>query len=346
MGIEERKTHLIVKMLFASTACLIYTCKMTELFGTGRFLQNTIVLDGNIQQGKISNKMWTIPDRNMAVITVIKQGRLGNNMFQYAALKGMAKLSGRKPILSETVRGLKKIFDLSVEWVTPAVLDRYNFTRYNENLDVRNVNKTIREFLEIGREQNVKLNGFFQSFRFFDSVKTAIRQEFTFKKRVKEAVMRTFKRRFSNLDNVTTVGLHVRLGDMAKYHLERRGFVMPPKTYFQKAMEYFRTKYPNVYFFIRSDNEEKDVLKYLSPHDFDHVFIRKGLRYVDFATLALCDHVIISRGTFSWWAGWLNRGTTIYYKYYNPKNISKSRIPPDEDYIPRDRENHWIPIGH
>ena len=40
----------------------------------------------------------------------------------------------------------------------------------------------------------------------------------------------------------------------------------------------------------------------------------------DMALFSNYDHLITSIGTFSWWAGFYNRGTVIYYKDWVAEN--------------------------
>jgi galactoside 2-L-fucosyltransferase 1/2 len=41
----------------------------------------------------------------------------------------------------------------------------------------------------------------------------------------------------------------------------------------------------------------------------------------ELALLASCDHVLMSTGTYGWWAAWLAKGTTVYYADW-PRNGS------------------------
>lgn len=53
----------------------------------------------------------------------------------------------------------------------------------------------------------------------------------------------------------------------------------------------------------------------------------------------LCDHVITTVGTFSFWCGYLSEGTVIYYKDMLPDGYrDKTRWFVSDDYWPPD----WI----
>jgi galactoside 2-L-fucosyltransferase 1/2 len=58
----------------------------------------------------------------------------------------------------------------------------------------------------------------------------------------------------------------------------------------------------------------------------------------DLAILTLCDDIIMTVGSFGWWAGWLAGGTTIYWKDY-PKPHSDLAVHFNTvDYYPK----NWI----
>jgi len=46
------------------------------------------------------------------------------------------------------------------------------------------------------------------------------------------------------------------------------------------------------------------------------VFISTEDIAVDLAVLSLCNHSIVTSGTYGWWAAWLVNGTTVYYRNF------------------------------
>jgi len=120
------------------------------------------------------------------------------------------------------------------------------------------------------------------------------------------------------------------------------GFILPQPSYFLNAMKYFVKKYNRVQFILASDdlswckkNIVGENIEY-SDHNYP----------MDLAIMSLSDHIIISRGTYSWWAGWLCKGTTVYHAKM-PQNgthaatvyKNNSRVP-----VPEDEYNHLISI--
>ena len=61
---------------------------------------------------------------------------------------------------------------------------------------------------------------------------------------------------------------------------------------------------------------------------------------VDLAVLASCDHIIMSTGTYGWWAAWLTGGVVVYYKYPAREGSLYSKHFNGDDFFPP----HWIPM--
>jgi galactoside 2-L-fucosyltransferase 1/2 len=61
---------------------------------------------------------------------------------------------------------------------------------------------------------------------------------------------------------------------------------------------------------------------------------------IDLAILTMCDHTIITSGSFGWWAGWLAGGMVVYYKGFPKPNTSMGNCLNHSDYyLP-----NWIPM--
>ena len=101
--------------------------------------------------------------------------------------------------------------------------------------------------------------------------------------------------------------------------------------YFQ-AMSYFANgafkANINLQFLVVSEDRQWALENILLPTSFHAPPHRINITHVtrndaarDLAVMAACDHVIMSTGTFGWWAGWLANGTTVYYSDW-PRNGS------------------------
>lgn len=72
----------------------------------------------------------------------------------------------------------------------------------------------------------------------------------------------------------------------------------------------------------------------------DVIILKGGSAELDFATLASCQHFIMSTGTFSWWAAYLTQGEVVYYdRWPHPGSRVESETNL-ADVFPSD----WIPM--
>lgn len=131
-----------------------------------------------------------------------------------------------------------------------------------------------------------------------------------------------------------TVGVHIRHsfeGDGQTVYLR-----FPPNEYFEGVLDYFREKHGqgNVVFIVAGDDSEylrnapwmngqEDVLAI--PHEPSRTPID------DLASLAACDNMVITVGTFGWWAAFLGdlrnkfQGDIIYYSDMFNMEVSPNR---------------------
>ena len=303
----------------------------------------------------VTSQQYTTPEQPRGTVrgmmSVDHMARLGNNMHEYAALRGLAARTGHMTILPPMFSKMSQIFNLSIPVGTNEDISKTEFLKYMEQWGTPCANSTIHNVTRMGNV-NILLHGFFESYRYFENINDVIRKDFTFSHNTMTQVQRFFKKNVNNLrhhGNVTTIGIHIRQGDLKKNDswLVERGWILPPISYFQKAMEYFRSLYNNTVFIICTDDVRWAQENILDNVTHDVIVSRNNADHVDLAILATCDHVIISRGTFSWWAGWLTTGTTIYYRqYYHPKGSVGAKYHPKWSYIPRDSKNHWKAMGH
>lgn len=105
---------------------------------------------------------------------------------------------------------------------------------------------------------------------------------------------------------VTWVGIHIRRGDFLTFFK-----IDTSMNYLTSAMNYYRRKYVNCRFLIASD-DKKYVRENLG--NLTDVFITPDTFFSghDFGALALCDHTIVTAGTYGWWAAWLAGGDVIH----------------------------------
>lgn len=253
------------------------------------------------------------------ILCVSFYGRLGNLMFQYASAFGIAKQSNRTFLVSEH-DVIPKIFNTSALTVPDKSYCKHAYNRLEKyhcafDPNLANFSKDYPK---------VKLYQYLQSWKYFASVTNEVRKEFKFNDDITKQAEGVFHSatkttRFYH-NHSTYVGLHIRRGDMFIAQIKSRnqlsGYNIAPMLYIENAMNYFKSHYERVTFVICSDDIRWAVYQ-LGRYQkrLNLVFIHKEPE-IDLAVLSMCNHTIMTTGTFGWWGAWLAGGTTVYYKHY------------------------------
>ncbi|KAK7491085.1 hypothetical protein BaRGS_00017649 [Batillaria attramentaria] len=263
-------------------------------------------------------------------LTIPPQGRLGNQMFQYASLLGIARTNNRSSFVSSSSDVARYFLGVNVE-------DRstFHWRRLKEKFYA-----SKDYFFDSLPEEDLKLVGFFQSWKYFSEVSTDVRKAFVFRPRVYKEVRSFFDRYCGTLaKNVTKIGVHVRRSDMMSKSTKQLGYRTAPLSYVKNALNHMRSRFgDHSKFFIVSDD----------PDWCTRELKQKGVSVVDLAPaivhlgfLTLCDHVIMTVGTFGWWAAYLSGGHVVYYNGFpTPESEISKGFSKVDYYLP-----DWVPIG-
>jgi hypothetical protein len=211
-----------------------------------------------------------------------KLGRFGNQMFQYASLKGIATNNGydfcippNRNLGEYNDHILLEAFDLKVK-VAIKQFPRFEERMFNFDEDLFN-----------NCPDNVNLSGFFQTEKYFLHIEKEIREDFRFKNKINHS--------FSEY-----VAIHIRRGD---YITNSARHPVLPLKYYEKAMEHFGSP-KDVLYVIFSDDPQWCQEQKL----FNKCFYSDA-NYNNIDTMNLmsqASHNIIANSSFSWWAAWLN----------------------------------------
>lgn len=265
-------------------------------------------------------------------------GGLGNQMYQFAAGEALATKLDTTHYLDtnwfEEIKGnadvVQRVFELDGFAIQPrdiSIKDRVRLrlsppTIFKEGEDY-NYHSGFEDL-----SGNVILDGYWQSFKYFENASDTVRKVFHFPMPSQAENISLIKQ----IKESESVSIHVRRGD---YNTERgKSFHgLLDKTYYDKALaditEY--TKKPTL--FVFSDEIEwcKANLAFSHPTIFvDSNSPNTGAQ--DMQLMSSCKHNIIANSSFSWWAAWLN--TNPHKRVYAPKNwfknveAVKDRIPP------------------
>jgi hypothetical protein len=209
-------------------------------------------------------------------------GRLGNQMFQYAALKSLSLLLGDNEIILPDNTAVKPdgTYDLTNnKWISYRLdlLDCFDL-----NCKVGNIQTN---------SDTIVLDGYFQDYRHIQPYKDKILKEFSFKPELYSKC----KSIINNYKN--TVSVHVRRGDYV--NLPHYWVVTPE--YIQQALEYFTDK--EYTFLIFSD----DIAWCKEVFPEGVIFMEGNNQFEDLCLMSLCDHNIIANSSYSWWGAFLNQ---------------------------------------
>ncbi|ELT91596.1 hypothetical protein CAPTEDRAFT_37345, partial [Capitella teleta] len=237
-------------------------------------------------------------------------GRLGNQMFEFASLVGIGLSNNISVVIPPGLSSLRMIFNMT-ECQFPTMnkdeLGRYYNLNISKSMGYDARFKDIRQHIN---HSETLLKGFLQSYKYFHEHEHFIRRCYQFTRSYKDNTRKIMRLRIPK--NRTVVGIHVRRGDFLDAKSQSRGLSVANLSYYYKAMDLMQEKYPNAFFIVASDDmkwAKENLNSRASMSPFQNTFY-------DLALLANCQHSIISSGTFSWWAGWLANGTTIYYEDY------------------------------
>ena len=230
-----------------------------------------------------------------------KLGQFGNQMFQYAATKGIAS----KLNTSFMIPDHREIFDDGIgNRYTILLHDVFNLDGQRGILQTQNYiqeeNFCFEEkFFNISPSTNVCLWGFFQTEKYFKHIEKQIRKDFTFKDEIKDECDDLIKQ-FTN-----PIALHIRRGDFIWNNKNH-----PPLSldYYKSALQLFDSDREVIIF---SDDTEWCKEQELFVDDRFAV-AEGGDQFYDLCLMSMCDDFIIANSTFSWWGAWLgNRGKVI-----------------------------------
>ena len=228
-------------------------------------------------------------------------GRLGNQMFQLAALIGIAEEKG----LDYTIPDHSNYSDFGGyrhhELQVCFDFDSYagNFGLINGNIYEATRFDYDRDYI-INCPDNVSLSGYFQSEKYFSHVENTIRSLFKFPPDIIDRCVQ----RYPQILTEPIVGVHVRRGDyLLPIHLNRHPVCS--EDYYKRAMRLFKGRS----FLVVSDDvawcKQQEVFSDGNVSFVDNPLgIYKG--HFDLCVLSLCSDFIIANSSFSWWGAWLS----------------------------------------
>ena len=261
-----------------------------------------------------------------------RMGRLANQMFQYASLKGIARNIGTDIIIpfwpDEMDDGMgnmlrSELFDSFDLEVQRGLLNNGHAPVVNER------------FFHFDEElfrlcpDHVNLQGYFQTEKYFKHIEDELRKDFTFNSEILEPC----KEMVESVDN--PIALHVRRTDYVRNQANHNLLSLE---YYQAALEQFNSD-RNVIVF---SDEPAWCMEQEIFSDDRFIISENDDNRIDLCLMSLCNDFIIANSSFSWWGAWLssnkNKKVIAPAQWFGKTGYTKDHD--TKDLIPDD----WIKI--
>ena len=295
----------------------------------------------------------TLLDLSDKMIIVHLKGGLGNQLFQYAAGRTLAYIHNTVLKLDTTAYyyGGPRQFELyhfniqeniavtaEVQKLTEVKQNRlqkllhslmHSHPKLSLNHFRYNKMQYNPDFLKL--PDNVYLEGYWLSEKYFSDIKDIIRREFTFKHPPDE----TNRKLADHISAANSVSIHIRLGDYITDLKTGQTHGICGLDYYHKSIEELSSKINQPHFFVFSDNMDwcRNKLKVKYPVNYvDHNPPDRACE--DLRLMSLCKHHIIANSTFSWWGAWLaaNKNKMVFApeKWFARDDINTDEILPND----------------
>ena len=234
-------------------------------------------------------------------------GRLGNQMFQYASLKGIAR--NRKyeycfPPLGGAAEweNVDQYYQEIREGKAGHILLQPFTIESISQLNLQYIDKSrpiVQEKTFAFDEEIfnncpdwVDIRGFFQTEKYFKHIRDEIKKDFTFR----DEIINPCKEMVSGIDD--PISLHIRRTD----YITNSNHSTLELDYYESALSNFDNDATILVF-----SDEPDWCNQQELFSDDRFMIAEGNSgYVDMCLMSLCSGHIIANSSFSWWGAWLS----------------------------------------
>ncbi len=255
-------------------------------------------------------------------------GGLGNQMFQYAAGRALARRLDVPLLLDrsfldkrdETVTHTLRDFELDVYRIQCSIAGAAGLDaiwRVEKNPVLRRISnrlpslvrnpvfrETTRHYMEqfARLEAPVELVGFWQSEKYFGSIRGILLEEFM--PRVAPGGLN--RELLEQVKATQAISLHVRRTDYLTNAEANRFHGVCSVDYYERAAAHHAEKISDPHFYVFSDDPEWVKANIRLPYPVTFVSHNKGRdSYLDMFLMRHCLHHIIANSSFSWWGAWL-----------------------------------------
>jgi len=297
---------------------------------------------------------------------------LGNQMFMYASSYSIAKKLNRLLLIDDesaflTRKNISKYglgeFAISSKiannenkflgtkgYLKRKILKRIDLFKssksfFVEHKDTNKITEFNDQIYNLKLSNNVYLEGYFESEKYFEDIKDNIQQEFTFLRReiYKKSMF------FNILNNENSVSICLRQNrfiegknrDNKANRLKSEKFKKEQISYINKSIDYLKSMIKNPTFYLWSNDLKNiditmfnsKVTKVIHKEDFLSNIDQRSL---DLFLISQCNHHVVIPSSFNWWGAWLSQRVNKIICRPNEKFFSNFKLN-NRDFWPV----HW-----
>jgi len=260
----------------------------------------------------------------MIIVKLI--GGLGNQMFQYALGRQLAKKINAE--LKIDIEGFKNYelrnYDLKYFNILENIATSYDlskvffpsdtlFRKFVKQIKVKFSDAREIEYIKENRlnfqsdiltlGDNIYLDGYWQSEKYFSDIKKIIKKEFTLKDKP-DLINKSF---LEKIETCESVSIHIRRGDYISNQITAQVHGFIGLNYYQKAIQFMLDQIDEPDLFVFSDDPEWAKRNIKTDAKITFIEHNSYKSYEDLRLMTNCRHHIIANSTFSWWGAWLSQ---------------------------------------
>lgn len=149
-------------------------------------------------------------------------------------------------------------------------------------------------------ENNSYIYGYFQTEKYFSTIKDDLIESFKLKDKIDEKNDKLIVK----IKSENAVSIHIRRGDYIN-----SPFNLLELPYYEQAIELIKKRVENPKFYIFT-NDNNWVTQNFNTLDIDKTIVshnQDDRSFVDMILMSHCKHNICANSSFSWWGAWLNQ---------------------------------------
>ena len=266
---------------------------------------------------------------------------IGNQMFMYASAYSISKELNRQLYIDDETAFLSKknvskfglnLFNITSR-IAPDILKFKNLSGYIkrkfliktdlmrskkkfyiEKKDRNKITKYSSDYKNLVFDNNLFLEGHFESERYFKDYKDEIKREFKLKNQ-DTLKKNTYFNEINKLNSVSICLRQNRFIEVKRQNTSQNkqkswNFTLEQINYINKSVDYIKSKVSNPAFFLWS-NDFSNIDKNKFNFNYKEIKFYNNENALDkriqsLFLLTQCNHFIVTTSTFNWWGAWLS----------------------------------------